>query len=176
MNAYGMRWGTTMARCLLFSVWDVCLWSHGTQLRKVSIYISDTALHDKNERNCLCCRNTCLARRVATPTGYGNVRSNFSLFCRFCKMGGETDEEDDKKVLRLDEKIIFVNVLGPHMSRQWNEVGLVKAEFQVRLHFKWSCLVLKSLIEGPQGFLHAVKRDEKWNLEMLVLGFPNELS
>lgn len=51
-------------------------------------------------------------------------------------MGGETDEEDDKKVLRLDEKIIFVNVLGPHMSRQWNEVGLVKAAFQVRLHFK----------------------------------------
>ena len=55
-----------------------------------------------------------------------------------------------------------------HMEDVWSDkrnrmsVGLVKAELQVRLNFKLSCLEFKAFIEGQHGLLKAAKGDAKY--------------
>lgn len=55
-----------------------------------------------------------------------------------------------------------------HMEDAWSDkrnrmsVGLVKAELQVRLNFKVSCLEFKALIEGQHGLLKAAKGDAEY--------------
>lgn len=55
-----------------------------------------------------------------------------------------------------------------HMEDVWSDkrnrmsVGLVKAELQVRLNFKLSCLEFKAFIKGQLGLLQAAKKDKKY--------------
>lgn len=51
---------------------------------------------------------------------------------------------------------------GGSDKRHRMSVGLVKAELQVRLNFKVSCLEFKALIEGQHGVLKAGKGDAKY--------------
>ena len=62
----------------------------------------------------------------------------------------------------------LVNKLALDMEDVWSDkrnrmsVGLVKAELQVRLNFKLSCLEFKAFIEGQHGLLKAAKGDAKY--------------
>lgn len=55
-----------------------------------------------------------------------------------------------------------------HMEDAWSDkrnrmsVELVKAELQIRLNFKNTCLEFKVFIEGQKQLLQAAKSDEKY--------------
>lgn len=62
----------------------------------------------------------------------------------------------------------YAECVFSHMEDVWSDernrmsVGLVKAELQVRLNFKVSCLEIKAFIEGQHGLLKAAKGDAKY--------------
>lgn len=71
-------------------------------------------------------------------------------------------------VLLVPVSNAYTERMFSHMEGVWCDkrnsmsVELVKAELQVRLNFKLSCLEFKSFIEGQKALLQAAKKDDKY--------------